>query len=258
MRVAVLFDIHGNLPALEAVLGEIEGADVDLVVCGGDAVPGPFPCETLSLLRGFGSALRYVHGNGERNVLRSAEETASEDQLAAQARWCAEQLSPEELACLVALPATVTLAVDGLGDVLFCHGTPRSDEEIVTLVTPDERLRAILAGVREPVVVAGHTHSQLDRTVGATRFVNGGSIGMPYEREQGAYWAILGPDLELRRTTYDAQRAADRIRATGFPDAPQFAEEYVLSYSRPDETAPFFEEMAVERDRAAQSANSEK
>jgi predicted phosphodiesterase len=258
VRVAALFDIHGNLPALEAVLGEVEAASVDLLVCGGDAVPGPFPHEILSILRGFGDRLRYVHGNGERNLLRIEEATASDDPLAAQARWCAERLSPEELEYLAGLPAAVTIAVDGLGDVLFCHGTPRSDEEIVTLVTPDERLREILANVHEPVVVAGHTHSQLDRTVGSTRFVNGGSIGMPYEREQGAYWTLLGPEIELRRTTYDAEDAADRIRATGFPDATLFAQEYVLSRHSPDETAPFFEGMVAERTRAAQSANSEK
>jgi predicted phosphodiesterase len=258
MRVAALFDVHGNLPALESVLAEVESAGVDVVVCGGDAVPGPFPRETLSLLRGLGDRLRYVHGNGERHLLGTADGSRSDDPLEHQARWCADQLSGKELEYLADLPPTVVVAVDGLGDVLFCHGTPRSDEEIVTLVTTDERLQTILVDVREAVVVAGHTHSQLDRAVGSTRFVNAGSVGMPYEREQGAYWALLGPEVDLRSTAYDAEEAARRIRGTAFPDAAEFAEEYVLSRHGPDETAPFFEEMAAERERAAQSANSEK
>ena len=239
MRVAALFDVHGNLPAFEAVLADVEASGADLVACGGDAVPGPFPRETLALLRALGDRLVYVRGNGERAVAAGTEP---------EARWCAERLDAADLAWLARLPLTATVPVERLGDVLVCHGTPRSDEEIVTLVTPDERLARILAGVTAPLVIAGHTHSQLDRTVGETRFVNAGSVGMPYEHDHGAYWALLGPDVELRRTPYDADAAAARIRASGYPGADSFAREYVLSLHPPEEAAPYFEEQARGRD----------
>lgn len=239
MRIAALFDVHGNLPALEAVLAEPDAAGADLVLCGGDTVPGPFPRECVEALLALGERLVPVHGNGEREVVaRSTDE----------ARWCASQLSAGQLEGLAALPSTATVAVDGLGSVLLCHGTPRSDEEIVTLVTPDERLAGILAGVDADVVLAGHTHSQLDRRIGGIRFVNGGSVGMPYEDEPGARWALLGPGgVELRRTEYDREAAAERIRASGMPGADAFAAEYVLAQHPPSETAPYFESLATVR-----------
>jgi putative phosphoesterase len=255
MRAAVLCDIHGNLPALEAVLAEVEASgSADVVVCGGDAVAGPFPREVLALLRDLGDRLRFVRGNADRNVVDGASGADAD----AQARWCAEQLARDDIDFLARLPLTESVTLDGLGAVLFCHGTPRSDEEIVTRVTTDARLRAILAGVDADVVVAGHTHSQIDRALGRIRFVNAGSVGMPYEHEQGAYWALVGPDVELRRTPYDADDAARRIRETGFPEADAFALEYVLSRYSPDETAPYFEGIAAEREHGAQAANSEK
>jgi putative phosphoesterase len=258
MRVAALFDIHGNLPALEAVRAELDAERPDLVVCGGDAVPGPFPRETLSLLRDLGGALRYVHGNGERSVVQALGARRSDDPHEEQARWCATELTTDELEFLASLPLSVTVSIDGLGEVLFCHGTPRSDEEIVTLVTPDERLAAILEDVAAQVIVAGHTHTQLDRNVRGKRFVNPGSVGMPYEDEPGARWALLGPDVELRTTAYDREAAAARIRATAFPFADDFVTQYVLAQHSPDETAPFFEGLAAEGDHGAQAANSEK
>jgi len=236
VQVAALFDVHGNLPALEAVLAEPDVAGADLVLCGGDTVPGPFPREALEALLALRERLVMVHGNGEREVVGGTTN---------EARWCAERLGAEHLARLASLPSTATVAVDGLGDALLCHGTPRSDEEIVTLVTPDERLAGILEGVEADIVVAGHTHSQLDRRVGGIRFVNGGSVGMPYEDEPGARWALLGPDVELRRTEYDREAAAARIRASGHPNADAFAVEYVLSQHPPAETAPYFESLAT-------------
>jgi predicted phosphodiesterase len=237
VRVAALFDVHGNLPALEAVLAEGDAAGADLVLCGGDTVPGPFPRECVEALVALGERLVPVHGNGEREVVARGGDAA---------RWCAEQLSGERIALLAALPSTATIAVDGLGRVLLCHGTPRSDEEIVTLVTPEARLAPMLEGIEADIVLAGHTHSQLDRRVGGIRFVNGGSVGMPYEDEPGARWALLGPDgVELRRTEYDLEAAAARIRATGYPGADEFAAEYVLARHPPSETAPYFERLAT-------------
>jgi putative phosphoesterase len=242
--VAALFDVHGNLPALEAALAEPDAAAADLVVCGGDTVIGPFPRECLELLWNLGDRLVMIHGNCERYVLAPDEPGLV---------WQAEQLGPGRLARIAELPDTVTLEIDGLGAVLVCHGGPASDMTIVTLVTPDGRLARILEGVEADVVVAGHTHSQIDRTLGAIRWVNAGSVGMPYESEQGAYWALLGPDVELRRTPYDAEAAAERIRASDFPDAESFVADYVLSQHTAEEAAEEFEARAL-----AQEANSEK
>jgi len=247
VRVAALYDAHGNLPALEAVLAELEGERADLVVCGGDAVWGPFPRGTLERLLALGERVRFVRGNTERET--AAGERSGDEWVDAVTRRTAADLGAAGLAVVAAWPERVTLDVGELGSVLFCHATPRSDREIVTRLTPDDRLAEFLRDVEDPTVVAGHTHTQLDRAVAGRRFVNAGSVGMPYEREPGAYWALLDPDVDLRRTPYDLDEAARRIRTSGFPDADRFVRENVLTTPDPDETARFFE---------AQAANSEK
>src|SRR5690349_18203816 len=127
-RVAALYDIHANLPALDAVLAEADAAD--LVVVGGDFAHGPLPAETVDRLRGLGDRVRFIRGNADREV-------AGDD------AWQRGPLGPERLEFLAGLPETLTLDVEGLGSVLFCHGSPRSDEEIMTVVTPDDRLGRI-------------------------------------------------------------------------------------------------------------------
>ena len=227
-RVAALYDIHGNLPALEAVLAEV--GDTDTIVVGGDFSRGPMPVETVDRLRGLGGRARFICGNADRTA-------TGED------AWEMDRLGGERLEFLAGLPETVTIDVEGLGGVLFCHGSPRSDEDIITAVTPDERLARILKGVGERFVVCGHTHHQFDRTAHGVRVVNAGSIGMPYEGRPGAYWALLGPDVELRSTAYDLDAAAAAIHATGFPDA----EELVATLREPptaDEVARHFESLA--------------
>jgi putative phosphoesterase len=243
VRVAALYDVHGNLPALEAVVAEAERERVDIVVSGGDAVWGAFPRATLDRLLELGDRVRFVRGNTERET--ASVERSDDAWVDAVTRHTAADLGVDGLELVAGWPERFVLEVDGLGAVLFCHATPRSDREIVTRFTPDERLAAILTGVDEPVVVAGHTHTQLDRVVAGTRFVNAGSVGMPYEREPGAYWALLGPDVELRRTAYDLEEAASRIRASGLPDGDAFARENVLATPDPDETARFFERGAT-------------
>ena len=230
MRVAALNDVHGNLPALEAVLAEVERAAPDLVVFGGDVFAGPFPHETLALVRSVQPA-RYVVGNAD--VLLP--------DLPDEARWAHEQLTDDDREFVAAWEPTVTVEIDGMGPTLFCHATPRSREEIFTVRTPDERLAEILAGVEERVVVCGHTHMQFDRTVAGIRVVNAGSVGMPYAERPGAYCALLGPDVELRRTDYDLEAAAARIRASGWPNAESFAAENVLSVPSEQEALAVFE-----------------
>jgi predicted phosphodiesterase len=202
LRVAALYDIHGNLPALEAVLAEVETAGFDVLVVGGDVVGGAFPAETVERLRGFGERARWLRGNAEREIVEQPPPREAGPPPGELERIRA-LLTDEQVDFLYALPAQLELSVEGLGPVVFCHATPRDDLEIVTPLTPEERLSRIVAGVEAAVVVAGHTHIQDDRRIGGTRWVNAGSVGMPYEDEAGAYWALLGPDVELRRTPYD-------------------------------------------------------
>jgi putative phosphoesterase len=200
-RVAALYDVHGNLPALEAVLEE--AAQADLIVVGGDVVGGPFPAETVERLRALGDRVRWLRGNSERELVEQPPPREAGPPPGELERLRAA-LADEQVDFLYGVPEQVELEVDGLGHVLFCHATPQNDLDIVTPLTPEERLRRILGGVRADVVVAGHTHIQDDRRVGCVRWINAGSVGMPYEDEPGAYWALLGPEVELRRTAYDA------------------------------------------------------
>lgn len=230
MRVAALYDIHGNLPALEAVLQEVRRAEVDLVVVGGDVLPGPMPRESLACLRDLDLPVRFIHGNGDREVLaqRAGIESAAIPEAYREVmRWVAQELQPEDEQWIAGWPQTARVEIDGLGGVLFCHATPRNDTEIFTRLTPEDRLLPVFAGIDVPLVVCGHTHMQLDRTVGPVRVVNAGSVGMPFG-EPGADWLLLGPDVQMRHTAYDLPQAAERIRATRYPQAEEFASGNVL------------------------------
>lgn len=211
-RVAALYDVHGNLPALEAVLAELDALGVDAVVSGGDLVAGPFGSECLARLREREAV--FLRGNADREAPAFAETVAA---------W----------------PQTVELDVHGLGPVLFCHGSPRDDEEILTRISPEERVVAALAGIDAPVVVCGHTHVQFDRRVAGFRLVNAGSVGLPYEGRRGAFWALLGPGVELRRTDYDVEAAADAIR----PWSPDQAG-WLVDPPDPEEASAYFEGLA--------------
>jgi predicted phosphodiesterase len=245
VRVAALYDVHGNLPALQAVLAELEEIEPDVVVVGGDIVLGPMPSETLELLLALGERALFVRGNCDRLM---NEEITEGGLNADRARWSAEQLTRGQRAWLGGLPDTQVVDVDGLGPTLFCHGSPRSDEEILTAISSDLRVAEAVAGVAEEVVVCGHTHVQFDRLSADKRLVNAGSVGMPYESLPGAYWALLGAGLELRRTDYDREAAAEAIRATGFPDANEFADANVLTIPSAQEATEIFERMATVED----------
>ena len=240
MRVAALSDIHGNLLALEAVLAEVQRVAPDAVVVGGDVAAGPFPCETLDRLRALSGQVRFVRGNADRELAEA---------LPAADPWVLEQLSDADRAFLGSFEPTVVLDVEGLGATLFCHGSPRSDEEILTRATSHGRLARVLAGVPQRVVACGHTHVQFDRRAAARRVVNAGSVGMPYESGPGAYWALLGPSVELRRTPYDLGRAAEAIRASSWPGADAFVRENLLIVPTAAEATAHFERIALEREQ---------
>lgn len=249
MRVAAIYDIHGNAPALEAVLRELDAVQPDAIVVGGDVAAGPLPRETLDLLRRLGSTARFVRGNADRELVACFDGTQPTGPTPGPADpWVVARLSQEDRDLLAGFEERIVLDVDGLGRTLFCHGSPRGDEEIVTRATGDDRLGRIFADVREPAVVCGHTHVQFDRVVDGRRVVNAGSVGMPYEAAPGAYWLLLGPVVELRRTAYDVERAAERIRGTSWPQAEEFASENVVRVPSAEEATELFERMALERE----------
>jgi len=231
MVVAVLADIHGNLPALEAVLGEVGAAGAGLVVVAGDVLPGPMGAECLARLGGLGVPVRYLSGNGERVSLAAIDKhplTEVPEPYRPSIEWGAAQLGADQVTDLRLWPPTVDVAIDGLGHVLCCHATPRSDSEIVTRLTPEDRAAPAFLGVTAPLVICGHTHLRMDRTVAGHRVVNAGSVGMPFD-EPGAHWLLLdasGP--RFVHTRYDLEAAAAQIRATAYPDAESFAASYVL------------------------------
>jgi predicted phosphodiesterase len=225
-RVAVLSDVHGNAVALEAVLAELLEHRPELVVFGGDLTWGPLPEETLALVNRLSVPTLFVRGNAERALLEPSADRSERE------RWILGRHSDEALALLSGFAEQVSVYVHGLGRVRFCHGSPRSDEELVTPETPDARICAMTNGVSERVLVTAHTHIQFDRRVAGIRSINAGSIGMPYEEQPGAYWALLGPDVELRRTEYAVARACERYRASGDPLAEQMVELLVNPPSR--------------------------
>jgi putative phosphoesterase len=233
-RLAAIYDIHGNLPAFEAVLEEISAAGVDHVVVGGDVLPGPMPSETLARLAALNIPATFIMGNGDREVLeyrKGSESAVIPEPFREMMRWVASSLDEDLVEWISTWPMVTRAEVKELGDVLFCHATPRSDTEMFSSQTSEARLLPIFDGVDEPIVVCGHTHRQFDRMIGKTRVINAGSVGMPFGAT-GAYWLLLGPNVDLRRTDYDLLNAAERIRQTGYPGATEFAQNYVLTSPR--------------------------
>src|ERR1700682_491250 len=233
MRVAAIYDIHANLPALEAVLRDTRHARADQIVVGGDVVPGPMSPETIACLLDLDIPALFIQGNGDREVVSqmSGIETdwfsTAPEQWREAVRSSAQQLDAEHARLIAGWPKTVSLEIPRVGEVLFCHATPRNDTEMFTRWPPEAALSPVFAGVGAPVVVCGHTHMQFDRMIGKTRVVNAGSVGMPFG-DPGAYWLLLGPDVQLRHTQYDLAKAAERIRRSRYPQAEDFAARNIL------------------------------
>jgi putative phosphoesterase len=195
MRLATLYDVHGNIRALEAVLQEIPG-DATIVV-GGDVAVGPHPSETLERLRALGDRALWLRGNADRELTPGEPGLAPAEAI----EPVRAKLTDEQIAFLHGLPPTVQV-----GRVLFCHATPRNDVDIFTELTPEDRVAPLFAEVDADVVVCGHTHMQFERRIAGKRVINSGSVGMPYEELPGAYWTL---DLEHRRTEYEPDEPLD-------------------------------------------------
>jgi predicted phosphodiesterase len=217
LTVAALYDVHGMRTALEAVLADVDRESVDAIVFGGDLFLGPLPRETCEVVRSVDA--RYVRGNCEREP----------------SDWVRERLGEETVEWARGWPTTVDL--DG---VLYCHATPQSDEPILTDASPEERFGDALAGVDARLVVAGHTHMQFRRG----RWVNAGSVGMPYEDDVAAFWALIGEDVEFRRTPFDVDRAVAEIEASGWPDGAGFVEENLRAAASRKDATEYFESLA--------------
>jgi predicted phosphodiesterase len=226
---AILYDVHGNLPALEAVLQVVDAEDTEVIVCGGDLLLGPCQAECFAILRDRNA--RFLKGNQERMVL------AGDGGLQ---EWCQGLLSDEIRQAAAGWPAGLELDFDNIGRVAFFHASPRRDDEILTIATPSTDLRSALGVAAAGVIVVGHTHQQFDRTVDGVRIVNAGSVGLPYEGEAGAYWVRIDSSIEFRRTAYDTDLAIERMRSSGMPELDEFfAECLIHPIPRQEATAQF-------------------
>ena len=227
--IAVLSDVHGVLPVLEAVLAEPDVRAADLVVVTGDHAAGPMPVEALDALVGLGERVVLVRGNADRELVAIAAGGRSPH---AESEWAARQLRPDQVDLLACLPHPVTLDLAGLGPTVFCHGTPRDDDEVVLVDSPPQRWAAVLDGLDEAVrtVVCGHTHMPFVRLFDRRLVVNPGSVGMPYGRAGGSWALLRDGQVSLRHTAIDVDAVCARIIAeSSYPDRAEWVDEYVRS-----------------------------
>jgi predicted phosphodiesterase len=241
MRILALYDIHGNPDALDAVLADPRAARPDAIVIGGDVVPGAFAAAALERLEGRPGEVHWIRGNGERETAAAVDgpPPAEGDDAAVMAAFSAQGLGPERSRALGELPLSVT--VDG---VLFCHASPRSDDELLTRISAPERWSEALAGVQAPLVVAGHTHQQDDRVVDGVRFVNAGSVGLPYEGSADACWLWIADGVpDLRHTAYDAVAVGHRMREA-FPPLADSVDASLIEPVDPMVVTRMFEDRA--------------
>lgn len=232
MRIAALYDIHGNFPALKAVLQDVYAENVDLIIVGGDVVAGPMPLETLRLLQDVSSIIptQYIHGNAESEVLRylvGEEIKGLSERANEEAQWVGNCLSSVQRDLILSWPLTLQYELDGWREVLFCHATPHNDIDIFTRTTPAVSLLPIFKNLAASLVICGHTHMQFDRVIGHTRVVNAGSVGLPFGHT-GADWLMLDQEIEFMHSDYNLAEAAERIRASDYPHAESFATNNVL------------------------------
>ncbi len=230
MQIAALYDIHGNVPAMEAALHACRAAGPSAVVIGGDIAAGPMPSDTLDILMALGAWAVPIQGPTDRAIveaydLRSAGKTKELAACDPVVAWAAKEITGRHRDFLANLPAFVVLPADGLGDVRFCRADvdPKAGiQEQVDAPGLAERFD----GVRERVVVVGGSHRASSRTAGGRRFVDPGSVGLPSEDLPGAYWALFGDEVELQRTEYNVKAATRRIARSGMPGARAYASSF--------------------------------
>jgi predicted phosphodiesterase len=227
--VAVMSDVHGVLPVLEAVLAQPDVRSADRIVVTGDLASGPQPVEALQALTALGERGVLVRGNADRELVALArgERIEVPDEISP---WAADQLGPDQVELLAGLPHPVVLDIDGFGPTVFCHGTPRHDDEVVLVDTRLERWAEVFADLPadQRTVVCGHTHMPFVRLVDRRLVVNPGSIGMPYGRPGGSWALLRDGQVSLRHTDIDVDRAiASIVAASGYPDRAEWADYFL-------------------------------
>ena len=227
--IALLSDVHGVLPVLEAVLTEPDVRSADLVVVTGDHASGPMPVETLDALVSLGDRGVLVRGNADRELVDVARGGRSEHP---ESQWAGEQLRLDQVELLAGLPHPVTVDLAGFGTAVFCHGSPRDDDEVLLVDTRLERWEEAFADLAPDVALVGcgHTHKPFLRLVDRRIVVNPGSVGMPYGRAGGAWALLRDQQVSLRHTPIDLDAACARLHAEStYPDRVAWAAEYVRS-----------------------------
>ena len=232
MKLAALYDIHGNVPALEAVLKECKMAGVDRLIIGGDVLVGPMSATCLDLLNAFEIPSSFIMGNCDEAVieLRKYGKTSKVPaRVIDNVTFSARELTDAQIEEVSKWPLTIRMSLENIGEVLFCHATPENNTDIFTIRTPEKDLieRFNLDGV--DLVVCGHTHMQFDRQVGSTRIVNAGSVGMPFGL-RGANWLLFDNGLQFKHTTYHYDLAAKVIQTSSYPDKDNFIQNHISSF----------------------------
>ena len=232
MKVALIADIHANLPALQAVLAHARKRKVKAIWNAGDFVGyGPFPDEVVRRVRE--EEALSIAGNYDLKVLRADRPPRAKDKDPEKRyafKWALDNLSPESREHLASLPRELRLNVAGWR-VLLTHGSPESNKEHLTPETPKSRLRRLARKAKADLIVCGHSHAPFARRVGAHWFVNPGSVGRPDDGNPQASYAVADlrrvgggsrpASLAVRhyRVPYDTERTAERIRQLGLPES---------------------------------------
>jgi predicted phosphodiesterase len=235
-RLVALSDVHGNLPALEAVLADIQtqGAPDAIWVLGDLAAFCPWPTETLARLRELPN-VAFLQGNTDRYLvtgrrpvfwIQSPEDWANAPaQLAerdANFRWTVEQFSYADYEFLRTLPSRLEMDVPGYGRVVAVHATPTDDEAVIFPDTPDDQVRFHLSGLDARLLLYGHTHRPLDRIVDGVRLVNDGSVGLPLDGDLRAAYALLDFEgdqcaVAIHRVAYDVEAVIAELERVEHP-----------------------------------------
>ncbi len=224
------------------MLADVDALSVDAIVVAGDVVGGPVVAKSLELLDSRPEPVHWIRGNAEREAVAAYDGGDTSDDLAGRAAaWSADSLSLGWRDRLAACPTAIAL-----GGAVFCHGSPRSDEEILTSISPEATFRDALAGVSERLVIGGHTHQQFIRELGDNlTFANAGSVGLPYEGCPGAFWMLIDDNVpQLRRTSYDQAAAVRQLRESGFPKLEDHLDGSLLNAVNPEWVAAFYEHTA--------------
>ena len=256
--IATLYDIHGNLPALEAVLEQVSILPVTEIVIGGDVVLGPMPQVCLERLDQLDVPCTFIMGNCDRMVLetrRGQKVMGVPDFVIEQLHWVKEQLSDDWMDRMEDWLFRKTIDTNGLGAVCFCHATPHSDTDIFSEGTPKASIIPLFDDSAERTFVVGHTHMQFDRLVGKKRIINSGSVGMPFDKI-GAHWLVISDDIECCTTAYDFQGASKMIENTSYPGKTKFVENHVLNVPGKETIMESFKRVEVGSNRTVKSKSS--